>query len=151
MTRPRIRTALVVAMLALLLVACGDDTDGSTDVGIGADPDPGSGVEPGDGVIDPDDPVEAPGNGSGGAPDDWEDFPVEEVRNDAHAVLGMFEADLDEDIRVARRGEEHFALTEDYVLGRLTVELDDDGHGYRVLSVTVELPDGPETYQLDPG
>lgn len=151
MTRSRIRTALVAAVLALLLVACGDDTDSSTDAGVGADPDPGSGAEPGVGVIDPDEPVEGRPDDTGTVPDDWEDFPVEQARETAQAVLGMFEADLDGDVRIARRGDEHFMLTEDYVLGRLTVDLDDDGHGYRVVSVTVELPDGPETYELDPG
>jgi hypothetical protein len=37
------------------------------------------------------------------------------------------------------------------VLGRFTVELDDDGDGFRVTSVTVELPAGPEKLDLIPG
>lgn len=38
-------------------------------------------------------------------------------------------------------------LTEDYVLGRITVELDADTEGaFRAVTATVELPDGPETF-----
>jgi len=68
-------------------------------------------------------------------------------RDRARAQLGLAQDDLDEDVRIGRRGEEQYMLTEDYVLGRLTVELDDDGTGtFRVTSVTVELADGPETF-----
>ena len=64
----------------------------------------------------------------------------------------MSESDLDDsEVRIARRGDEFFILTDDYVLGRSTVELDDDGNGYRVVSVTVELPDQPETFGLEGG
>ncbi|MEZ5298685.1 MAG: hypothetical protein R2697_21110, partial [Ilumatobacteraceae bacterium] len=65
---------------------------------------------------------------------------------------GTNEADLPDDVRVARRGDEQFALTEDYVIGRITVDLDDtDGSGYRVVAATVELTDGPRTAELTPG
>lgn len=81
-----------------------------------------------------------------------DEFPTEQAREEARALLGMNEADLPDDVRIARRGDEQFMLTEDYVLGRRTVELDDtDGSGHRVVAVTVELPDGPETYLLSPG
>lgn len=93
-------------------------------------------------------PVE-PDGGIGDTPID--EFPVEQARDDAHGLLGRYEADLPADVRVARRGTEQFALTEDYVLGRLTVDLDDDGGGFRVTSVTVELPGGPETLELTTG
>jgi len=84
-------------------------------------------------------------------PDDFgADFDTDAAREEARAVLGMPEEDLPDDVRIARRGDESFLLTEDYVLGRLTVELDDDGDGYRVTSVVVELPDGPETFELEP-
>ncbi|MCB0968635.1 MAG: hypothetical protein KDB37_17520 [Ilumatobacter sp.] len=70
----------------------------------------------------------------------------------AEAVLGTNEAALPDDVRVARRGDEQFALTEDYVIGRITVDLDDtDGSGYRVVAATVELTDGPRTVELTPG
>ena len=67
------------------------------------------------------------------------------ARDDAHALLGAPEGELGAEVRISRRGAETMMLTEDYVLGRMTVELDDAGDGYRVTSVTVELPDGPET------
>ncbi len=131
--RRSLRTAgiAVLSTIALALAACGDD--GVTD----EVPDPDEPVvsEPGDDVDDPDD---------FGA-----DFDTDAAREEARAVLGMPEEDLPEDVRIARRGDESFLLTEDYVLGRRTVELDDDGDGYRVTSVVVELPDGPETFELE--
>ncbi len=93
-------------------------------------------------------PVE-PDGGIGDTPGD--EFPVDQARDDAHGLLGHYETDLPPDVRIARQGAEQFALTEDYVLGRFTVELDDDGDGFRVTAVTVELPAGPETLELTPG
>ena len=92
-------------------------------------------------------PVE-PDGGIGDTPAD--EFPTDDARNEAHGLLGRYEDTLSDEIRVSRRGSEHFALTEDYRLGRFTVALDDDANGFRVTSVTVELPDGPETYDLTP-
>ncbi|MEZ5298902.1 MAG: hypothetical protein R2697_22260 [Ilumatobacteraceae bacterium] len=70
----------------------------------------------------------------------------------ADALLGTNEADLPDDVRVARRGDEQFALTEDYVIGRITVDLDDtDGSGYRVVAATVELTDGSLHRRAHPG
>ena len=78
-------------------------------------------------------------------------FPTEQARQEAQGLLGMYQSDLPDDVRIGRRGEEVMALTEDYKLGRRTVELDDtDGTGFRVFSVTVELPDGPEDFDLQP-
>jgi ABC-type amino acid transport substrate-binding protein len=79
-----------------------------------------------------------------GAPADQ--FPVDQARSDAKDLLGAAEAVLTDDIRVSRRGEETFMLTEDYMLGRMTVELDEHDGGFVVTSVTLELPDGPETF-----
>lgn len=129
-TRPAL-LALFIA-ISLLLAACGDDTTADRD------PDP---IVPGDTGTDDD----------GSEPGADDEFPTDSVREDARGVLGMYESDLPEEVRVRRRGDEQFMLTEDYVLGRLTVDLDDDGDGYRVMSVTVELPDGPETFDLEPG
>ena len=69
----------------------------------------------------------------------------------ARALLGIGEADLPTEVRIARRGEEQMMLTEDYVIGRMTVELDPaaDG-GYTVTTVTLELPDGPHTVSAAP-
>lgn len=65
----------------------------------------------------------------------------------AQELLGRAEGELAPDVRVARRGEEQMMLTEDYVLGRMTVELDpDDTDDWYVTAVTVELPDGPQTF-----
>lgn len=64
---------------------------------------------------------------------------------DAEALLGTPEGELEADVRVARRGDEEYALTQDYVVGRQTVELDDIDGTWRVTSVTVELTDGPVT------
>ena len=102
----------------------------------------------------PDDPVtSAPGSGmcAPEAPDcddtAVDDFDVDTAREAAASLLGAAEDDLAADVRIGRRGDEHMMLTEDYVLGRRTVDLDADGNGvHRVVSVVVELPDGPETF-----
>ena len=134
MRRPLLTAAIAaLAVVALAVAACGDD-------GV-SDPDAPVTSEPSDDVDD----------GTVDDPDDFgADFDTDAAREEARAVLGMFEEDLPEDIRIARRGDESFMLTEDYVLGRRTVELDDDGDGFRVTSVVVELPDGPETFELEP-
>ncbi len=93
----------------------------------------------------PDEPMPIDGMGDGNPVTD--DQAVEHARG----ILGAYEDTLPDDVRVGRRGDEHMALTEDYRLGRLTVELDDtDGDGFRVTAVTVELSDGPETLRLEP-
>lgn len=80
--------------------------------------------------------------------DDEGDFDSDAARDAAAALLGAAEHDLDADVRVSRRGDEHFMLTEDYVLGRITVELDADTDGvFRVVAATVELPEGPATFR----
>lgn len=90
------------------------------------------------------------GGGSTDPGDPGDVFPTDRARQDAQGYLGRYEDTLPDDVRVGRRGAEQMMLTEDYVLGRVTVGLDDDGDGYRVTSVTVELPDGPETFDLHP-
>lgn len=140
---PLSKRMLIVATGALLAVGVGaavvaaDLRDGDTPIP----------VEPDGGIGDTPIPVE-PDGGIGDTPEDQ--FPVEQARNEAHGLLGRHEDDLPAEVRVGRRGAEHFALTADYRLGRFTVELDDDGDGYRVTSVAVELPDGVETFQLTP-
>jgi hypothetical protein len=128
----RIKIAAAAAAAALLLSACGTAfAGGSGDTPDNDTPDNGS-------VVDPDD-------GDAG-----DEFPTDQAREEARGYLGMDEGDLPEEVRISRRGDETFMLTEDYVLGRATVELDDlDGDGFRVVSVTVELPDGPETFELE--
>lgn len=65
---------------------------------------------------------------------------------EARGLLGRPEDELPGSVRIARRGGEGFALTDDYVPGRDTVELDEVDGIYVVTSVTVELPDGPRTF-----
>jgi hypothetical protein len=128
---PRLRPAAALAAFAILLGSCAaaDAVDLPPDEPVTGAPDDGGAVDP--------------------APAD--EYPTDQVREEARGLLGMHEEDLPEDVRIRRRGDEEFALTEDYVLGRSTVELDDDGSGPRVMSVTVELPDGPETFELQGG
>ena len=69
------------------------------------------------------------------------------LREVAQSMLGLAEDELPEDVRIGRRGGEQMMLTEDYQVGRFTVELDDDGTGtFRVTAVTAELGDAPETF-----
>lgn len=125
---------------------CAPDVTDCVDVVLDADPsvDCGSdGCDVGDdGVVDP---------SEGNSDPVWDEFPSEAASEDARNLLGLNEVDVPVDVRISRRGQEHMALTEDYVLGRLTVGLDDDGSGYRVVDVTIELPDGPATFELVPG
>ena len=81
------------------------------------------------------------------APDD-----LDLMQQEAQGLLGMNEGDLPEDVRIGRRGDEAFALTEDHVIGRRTVELDDtDGSGFRVTVVHLEVPSGLATFELEAG
>lgn len=167
------RAALLLAGLLLSaagLAACGDDddvqtatdsTERSADGSAGDEPrvDPAAGTCPEGATdcmvdpMDPDESVSSPADGGGsidspGAADD--EYPSEAARQRAREQLGRPEGELDPDIRIGRRGEEQMMLTEDYALGRITVELDDDGTGtFVVTQATVELPDGPETFTLD--
>ena len=75
-----------------------------------------------------------------------DEFDSQAALTQAEELLGLAEPALDADVRIGRRGEEQLALTEDYVLGRMTVELDiNDMDEWIVTAVTVELPDGPQT------
>jgi hypothetical protein len=100
-----------------------------------------------------DTPVEQPDVGAGGEVTDdgggevTDEFDTEQARADARALVGTPESELDGSVRVGRRGDEQMMLTEDYVLGRMTVELDERDGEFRVTAVTVELPDGPETFR----
>jgi hypothetical protein len=75
---------------------------------------------------------------------------IRQSRRDAKFYLGRKQSELNELIRIARIDDEQFMLTEDYRIGRITVELDDiDDNGKPIVtSATVELPDGPETFKL---
>lgn len=136
------RIALLVAACALALTACGAGSDPAasdgTDAAAGACPvdDPDCVDTP---ELDSDEPVVIGDEG------------IEQFRKDAQFYLGVAEAELPETVRVGRIGDEHMALTEDYRVGRITVELDDvdDDGSFEVTAATVELPDGPETFTLN--
>lgn len=156
--------ALALAALSLVVgAACGDD---DVETSTGDDPTEtettdeaplgGGGGAAGtclegttdcqDTPMDPDQPVSGPGGDDISPADGDAAFPSDAARDEARELLGDPESELGSDVRVARRGEETFALTEDYVLGRITVELDLEEGTYIVQSATVELPDGPETF-----
>lgn len=72
-------------------------------------------------------------------------FDRDEARERARSLLGLAEDRIPESrtVRIARRGDDHLALTMDLRPGRCNVELDDDGaNGFRVTRVEVEVPPG---------
>lgn len=171
-TRTRGIAALLggLVLAASTLTACGDDDDLATatgdvpeetlDDGSASDPGPAAGAcvegttDCVDTPMDPDESVSSPADGGIDPADGDADFPTDAARQRAQALLGTPESELavGADLRVGRRGDEQFMLTEDYVLGRITVELDNDGSGtFVVTQATVELPEGPETFTLDQG
>ena len=87
----------------------------------------------------------------GGSPIDfeaaWTDATYEAAREQARELLGVHEDDLPDDARIGRRGEESFAVTMDLRPGRRTVELDDTGDGFHVVTVTLETPEGTEVFE----
>ena len=133
--------AALALLAAASLVACGDDDDTVTsnaDTPAGSTGDVASACM--EGAEDCDDTPDATAS---------DDDAIDEhaVIEKAKALVGTPEDELDADVRIARRGEETFALTEDYVIGRMTVELDPDDAGvYRVVKVVVELTEGPMTF-----
>jgi|GEM_PF-6991017 len=141
----RISRHLVALTLVGVLAACGGTTD---------DVDPGA---EGDGTT-----TEAPADDTG---DDMADETSEPADEDAvqqaptsvtqgeaeaigNAYLGLTRADVEEqaaiddrDWRIGAEDGEQMMLTEDYVVGRITVTLESDV----VTEVVVEATDGPVT------
>jgi hypothetical protein len=109
------------------------------------------------GNLSPDEPVTGPPAGicdqdqpdcddTPNGDDYGSDFDREKAIADAEALLGLAEGELGADVRVGHKDGEDYFLTEDHVLGRMTVTLEADADGvHRVTSVTVETPDGSET------
>jgi hypothetical protein len=149
-----IRTPFLIASLAaasFLLGACGDDDPTTTSAAGDADEQPAD-----DGIDGNDDTVSSvpPDNGAAGGtclegstePCDDMGAPADNDEGAARSLLGVAKEDLADDVRIARIDDEQFALTEDYRIGRITVELDTDADGVaRVTVVTIELEDGPVT------
>ena len=144
------RTGLVLAAAALAmgLTACATPNTDSTAVSAPAD----DGEDAIAGMCPQDQPdcVDTPQLLSD-EPVAIDETGIEQFRKDAKYYLGRPQDELTELIRIARIDDEQFALTEDYVVGRITVELDDvNGDGTPIVtSSTVELPDGPKTFELD--
>jgi hypothetical protein len=136
-------TTAILGAIAILAAACGA---ADADVIAAPDVDPAAGtcLEGTPDCVDTDlDGDERP------SPDDPAVIDEGAMIREAEGLLGEVEADVPErwpDVRVGRRGDEHMMLTEDYVIGRMTIATDDDGSGtYRVVEVTLELTDGPQT------
>lgn len=140
-----IRALLLAGTLAL--AACGGGADAATRppdapavAGMCAEDTP----DCVDVVVDPDGDCGPHGCGT------EDEVDVDRERREARDLLGEAESELPAEVRVARRGDETYALTEDYVVGRDTVELEADADGtFWVVLVTVELPEGPETYAAE--
>ena len=122
--RCRVAAGVLVTVLAVLLVGCGEIDDGEP----GAEPAP-------DAPEAPEEPEEADG------------FDRERSRELAEGYLGVAEEDVEETVmvRILRRGDEQFAGTMDLRPGRFNLELDPDDEGvYRVTRVVVETEDGED-------
>lgn len=144
MRMSNVLTAGVVA--TLVLVGCGEPIDEGTQAAGSGDT-----LEPHDEVRDddqPSEPVEETGS-----PDASLDFDRQEAQQSAAALLGVSEQDIEESdtVRIIRRGQEHLPGTMDLRPGRMNLELDedDDGDGYVVTRVVVEVPDGEDELVVD--
>lgn len=131
---PRFATALA---LAAVLAACGGGTDGDPATDGGTTSDTPTSSDSADDTSTPADDVEPTG-----------EVTQAEAEAVGTAYLGLTEeeaqsqAEVDgRQFRVGERDGEQFALTEDYVLGRVTATITDGV----VTEVVVEATDGPVT------
>lgn len=150
----RSRTLLSSLLAALLLTACGaagdgDDFQAQPDEPVASDGSGGGAA--GTCLEGTEDCVDAGLGGDGAAPDELPAAldPVA-ARAEAEALLGQIEEEVlasGGEVRLGRRGDEQFALTEDLRPGRMTIATEDDGTGtYRVVEVELELEQGTETF-----
>ena len=128
----RRRLPITAALLALALTACDPST---VDTALDDTADPAGASCP----VGTPDCVDAAPPADGGDPDAIDEGAI---LREAEALLGTARADLPADVRIGRIGDEHLPLTEDYVVGRMTVELD---AAETVVAVIVELTEGPHT------
>ena len=145
---------LVLILLLLVTGACASPQTTSVSMGDGSIPvsgDPPSDAA-GDGAAGTclegtPDCNDTPDTDMGGGGDAMND---DQLRKTARDLLGLPENKVPDDVRIGRRGDEQFALTEAYRPGRMTVELDENDKGvFRVTVVTVELVEGPETFRAE--
>ena len=136
-------------LLAVTLAACGEAV-GNSAAGVRTDTDSDPGTAAGACLEGATECVDTPQLNSD-EPVEIDETGVEQLRKDAKFYLGRPQGELNELIRVGRIDDAQVALTEDYRVGRITVELDtpDSGGEPIVTSSTVELPDGPETFELE--
>ncbi len=149
MKRINILALGIPLLLAVFLAACGDPagtTAAEQPTSAPADPGAAAGmcIEGATECVDTpqlnsDEPVEI------------DETAVAQFRKDARYYLGRPQSELTELIRIGRIDDAQRALTEDYQVGRITVELDTPSSGGEpiVTTATVELPDGPETFELE--
>ena len=134
MTRTHLLAAVLTGILAVSLTACGSPA--ASDAAAGACPqdNPDCVDTP---QLNNDDPMPIDETG------------IKQLRRDARFYLGLPRDELPDHIRIARIDDEHMALTEDYRIGRITVELDTKAGTPIVTTSTVELPNGPKTFTLN--
>lgn len=145
--RPATRLVAALGAGVVLLTACGQDGDV-------ADQDLPTTVDDGQGIAVGEPNPNAPGDGGaagGTRPADQEFLPAERAR----MLLGSDQEQVDNlaiefgwTVRTGRIDDESFALTEDYVIDRITVEYDTNDDGVAVVTkVTIELEGGPEVFE----
>ena len=148
------RRYLVLLLLLVVTGACASPRTTSVSMGDGSvsvpgEPptDGGGGAAAGTCLEGTPDCNDTPDTDMGGGGDAMND---DQLRKTARDLLGLPENEVPDDVRIGRRGDEQFALTEDYRPGRMTVELDENDKGVlRVTVVTVELVEGPETFRAE--
>ena len=142
--------AVVAVTLTMAAAGCGrPSADGSGNAGSAVGGSSG-GAAAGMCAQDQPDCIDTPLPGSD-EPVRIDETGIEQFRRDAKFYLGRSKDEVPDLIRIARIDDEQFAMTEDYQVGRITVQLDDvEGKGTPIVtSATVELPDGPETFELE--
>lgn len=151
-------TLLSLSLAATLLVGCGSAStsdagaaadDGGADQPVTSGSDDGAGAAGGTCLEGTPDCVDADLDGDGPGAPGLDGANDDAALRDARELLGEPEEQAlaaFDDVRLGRHGDETYALTEDYVIGRKTISTEDDGSGtYRVVEVVVETSDGPQT------
>lgn len=148
MTRSLPRLAALLATAALATTGCGFTAVEGEETSTETPVDAAAGGDAGACLAGDEDCADDPSQGQGApAPTDGT-LPDDAYVAVAKGMLGLSQDEFDGlswdvPVRIGRVGDESYALTEDYVIGRQTVEFDDTDGTMVVTSVTVELPGGP--------